>query len=236
MTDKNLLSEQIDYYRARASEYDQWHLRKGRYDRGEEHRTKWFAELDAVRSALAGESPLGDCLELACGTGLWTVQLADLAAGVTAVDAAAETIEINRSKTAGHSITYEVADIFSWRPSHRYDFVFFGFWLSHVPEEKFDAFWGIVREAVKPDGRVFFVDGLKTQESTAKDHAMIDDSGIVERKLNSGQTFHIIKVFHEPEELQRRLARIGFQGRVESTGEFFYFGRVSPLSLPAQEP
>ncbi|MCH8183822.1 MAG: hypothetical protein IID55_11620 [Proteobacteria bacterium] len=29
------LAQQIDYYRARAAEYDQWWHREGRYDRGE---------------------------------------------------------------------------------------------------------------------------------------------------------------------------------------------------------
>ena len=32
--DQTLLREQLDYYRARAAEYDQWWLRQGRYDRG----------------------------------------------------------------------------------------------------------------------------------------------------------------------------------------------------------
>jgi hypothetical protein len=29
-------------------------------------------------------------------------------------------------------------------PDRRYDVVFFGFWLSHVPLERFDAFWSMV--------------------------------------------------------------------------------------------
>ena len=29
-----ILQEQIDYYRARAAEYDEWFNRQGRYDRG----------------------------------------------------------------------------------------------------------------------------------------------------------------------------------------------------------
>ncbi|HWB12935.1 MAG TPA: hypothetical protein VG826_27165 [Pirellulales bacterium] len=37
----DLLHEQLAYYRARAAEYDQWFLRQGRYDRGEEHRIQW---------------------------------------------------------------------------------------------------------------------------------------------------------------------------------------------------
>ena len=59
MTDPNepILAEQIAYYRARASEYDEWFLRRGRYDRGDEHRRVWFNEVSTVRSALDKEDP-----------------------------------------------------------------------------------------------------------------------------------------------------------------------------------
>jgi hypothetical protein len=33
-----------------------------------------------------------------------------------------------------------------------------GFWLSHVPLERFGAFWSLVDECLAPGGRVFFVD------------------------------------------------------------------------------
>ncbi|QFS50036.1 hypothetical protein [Nostoc sphaeroides] len=32
----DVIQQQIEYYRARANEYDQWFYRTGRYDRGEE--------------------------------------------------------------------------------------------------------------------------------------------------------------------------------------------------------
>ena len=64
--------EQLTYYRARAAEYDEWFLRRGRYDRGDEHRRLWFDEVAAVEAALIDAHPAGDILELACGTGLWT--------------------------------------------------------------------------------------------------------------------------------------------------------------------
>ena len=38
-----VLASQRAYYRARASEYDAWFLRQGRYDRGEAHRAQWFS-------------------------------------------------------------------------------------------------------------------------------------------------------------------------------------------------
>ena len=43
-------------------------------------------------------------------------------------------------------------------PVRQYDTVYFGFWISHVPEDRFESFWDLVGEALKPAGRVFFFD------------------------------------------------------------------------------
>ena len=231
MVDKSILQEQVAYYRARAAEYDEWHSRQGRYDRGDEHKFQWHAELDAVRSALERKRPFGKCLELACGTGLWTACLVQGTADLTAIDASPETIEINRTKIGSAPVQYVVADLFEWWPTETYDFVFFGFWLSHVPAQQFNRLWEMVRAALKPGGRVFFVDGLATQESTARDHAAIDDSGVMERKLNDGRMFNIVKVFHDPPQLERQLCDLGWSGSVETTGEFFYYGCMVPTEI-----
>jgi hypothetical protein len=34
-----------------------------------------------------------------------------------------------------------------------YEAVFFGFWLSHVPRERFECFWSLVGEALVPVAR-----------------------------------------------------------------------------------
>ena len=226
MDSRKILTEQIEYYRARAPEYDEWHLRQGRYDRGEAHRQVWVAELDAVRSALRNAHPSGRVLELACGTGLWTGRLAENAEELVAVDASPEAIEINRAGNGHPHVRYIVADIFDWRPEESFDFIFFGFWLSHVPPELFDNFWRMVRAVLKPGGRVFFVDSLMTPDSTAKDHAHIDGSGTLERKLNNGSVFRIVKIFYEPRELERRLRSVGWNGTVSATGRFFLYGSI----------
>ena len=231
MVDKSILREQVAYYRARAAEYDEWHSRQGRYDRGDEHNLQWHAELDTVRSALERERPFGKCLELACGTGLWTACLAQGTAELTAIDASPETIEINRTKIDNAPVQYVVADLFEWWPTEKYDFVFFGFWLSHVPVQQLNRLWEMICAALKPGGKAFFVDGLATQESTALDHAEIDDSGIMERKLNDGQTFNIVKVFHDPDQLERQLRDLGWSGSVGSTGQFFYYGCMVPTKI-----
>jgi hypothetical protein len=56
-----LLREQIDYYRARAPEYDQWFLRQGRYDLGADANARWQAELDEVVAALDRSARADGC-------------------------------------------------------------------------------------------------------------------------------------------------------------------------------
>ena len=154
--DDRLLEGQLAYYRARAGEYDEWFLRKGRHDRGPEWNRGWFLELERVRRELDRFGPTGRVLELACGTGLWTVELARHAAGITAVDASPEVLDINRARLQEARpeipVPYVSADLFDWSPDDAYDVVFFGFWLSHVPSERFADFWELVRSALRPGG------------------------------------------------------------------------------------
>jgi 2-polyprenyl-3-methyl-5-hydroxy-6-metoxy-1,4-benzoquinol methylase len=224
---RELIDEQIAYYRARAHEYDEWFFRQGRYDRGEEFLRFWSAEIATVEKALQTLAPYGQVLELACGTGLWTRRLGESATRVTAVDASTEVIELNRARVASDVVRYVHADLFEWQPTERYDLVFFGFWLSHVPPPCFEAFWSMVRTCLKPEGSVFFVDNvLNTTSFAHQQHALAGESYVVERELNDGRRFHAVKVFHEPASLESRLNALGWQGRVRSTGEFFLYGHV----------
>lgn len=227
----SLLRQQIEYYRARACEYDEWFFRQGRYDRGAQHRTAWCGEVAIVEAALRDARLSGDILELACGTGLWTQHLAGDHARVLAVDASPEAIALNRQRVRSQNVEYVVADLFGWAPSRQFDAVFFAFWLSHVPPRLLDAFWRNVRMAVKPSGVVFFVDSLREQTSTATDHHALDASGIATRRLNDGREFEIVKVFHEPARLERQLHDLDWKGQVQSTGQFFLYGCITPSRL-----
>jgi SAM-dependent methyltransferase len=219
------LRDQLAYYRARAAEYDEWFLRQGRYDRGHEANQRWFREVAEVRAALREHLPADDVLELASGTGLWTEFLAAGATHVTCVDASPEVTALNeeRLRAAGHRarVTYEVADVFVWEPRDRYALVFFGFWLSHVPEPLFERFWETVRVALQPGGRVFFVDN---SESTSACLRTSRTPGIETRDLNDGRQFEIVKVFHEADVLERRLAALGFRFDVRQTERHFIYG------------
>lgn len=233
MDEERLIAEQIAYYRARASQYDDWWFRRGRYDRGEAHRRAWVAEIGELESALDEQCPLGTVLELACGTGIWTARLARLSDGITAVDASPEVLALNAARVGSDRVRYAREDLFKWQPNERFDFVFFGFWLSHVPPAKFEAFWSKVGAALKPDGRVFFVDSVRNQESTAADHILpAAGDPVAQRKLDDGREFQIFKIFYDPQELLRRVQDLGWSGYVRTTAEYFIYGRVQRNAAP----
>lgn len=230
-----LIEEQIAYYQARASEYDEWFLRQGRYNRGPELNGRWFAEVEQVARALEEFTPAGDVLELASGTGLWTQRLAQTARTVTAVDSAPEVHAINQERLGnGSPVRWIVADLFHWQPDRQYDTIFFSHWLSHVPPDRLESFWGLVRAALAPSGRVFFVDARYDETSTAKDHQLEGpDAHAVTRRLNDGQEYRIVKVFYRPEDLSRQLAAWGWDAQIEQTPTYFYYG-VATVHEPAE--
>lgn len=230
MDDAATLAEQITYYRARAHEYDSWWLREGRYDRGPHANAKWCSEVERVERAVAEFEPAGEVLELACGTGLWTRRLIDYAAHVTAVDASDEVIAINRARVDDERVEYVQADLFEWvPPPARFDVCFFGFWLSHVPEARFEQFWAAVRSALRPGGRVLFIDSDRSDRSTAADHHLPElGEETMTRRLDDGREFQIIKRFYEPAVLEARLAELGWKVEVQSSGEFFIYGAGAP--------
>jgi len=133
---------------------------------------------------------------------------------------------INRARLARPKVGYVQADLFQWTPpSAAFDVVFFSFWLSHVPPELFERFWDMVRVALSPGGRVFFVDSLYAPDSSAQDHTDRSPQRVLEqRKLNDGRTFQIVKMYYRPQELATRLAALGWQPDVSATATYFLHG------------
>ena len=226
---EQLLAEQAHYYRKRAGEYDDWWFRRGRYDHGPEINAHWFADAAEVQRALDRFEPVGEVLELACGTGLWTERLVRHAAQMTAVDGSAEMLTLCRTRVEDPRVEYVQADLFVWEPERTYDVCFFGFWLSHVPEERFEAFWEKLGRALGADGRVFFVDSARHDRASAVDHELpAPEDPTMLRRLADGSQHRIVKYFYEPEILQRRLVELGWTIKVNATPTFFIYGEGRP--------
>jgi len=200
-----VLAEQRAYYSEIAADYELGAI------------PGWSGDdLDAALRAFA---PAGDVLELACGPGSWTRQLAGLGARVTALDGSREMLAHASERLSGTPVRFIHADIFSWEPDRRYDAVVFGFWLSHVPPARFEAFWDLVARSLKPAGRVFFADDVYRTAGESVDEAR----WLVRRRLPGGASRVIVKIDEEPEQLERRLTELGWRITVtRAQGPFFW--------------
>ena len=201
-----LLGEQIAYYRALAPDYlDQVLDLPG-------------GDFTGVLDAFA---PTGSVLELACGPGMWTSQLLRYASDVTAVDASPEMLALAKARVGEEQVRFVQADLFTWHPDRRYDAVFFGFWLSHVPAGQFESFWSMVADCLKPRGRVFFADDAYRTPAELVEGA---SSSTICRQVPGGAAYRLVKVPHQPEELERRLRQLGWDIKVTATAGPFYWG------------
>ena len=176
---------------------------------------EWLHLIDAVR----GLPRMADVLEFACGTGIWTRELVTVADSIVAIDGAHEMLEVNRSKVGSPKVKYQQGDLFQWKASATYDLVFFAFWLSHVPIDRVDAFLNEAARAVKPGGRMFIADepgGGKNASGPAENNAEQT------RSLQNGNTFRIVKVYYDVDELAQKLRGLGFSEIDVWNGDYFF--------------
>lgn len=199
--------EQLAYYRAIADEY-------------EDHAIEVPGQ-DELLSAIESFRPTGHVLELACGPGVWTKEASPIGrerdgSRRRAGDAGARTSAVGSwcfgSPCSGGPLLVA-------RPSRRYDTIFFGFWISHVPEDRFESFWSLVDEALERDGTVFFFDD---NHRTDAELAEGPNSPIVQRRLNDGTAFRVVKIPYQPAELEHRMRALSWDITVRGTSGPFY--------------
>jgi SAM-dependent methyltransferase len=215
-----------DYYAARAAEYDDWYLRRGRYSRGAIADAAWTADLDAATLWLDAQPFAGEIVELAAGTGWWSPLLAQKGQ-LWAYDALDEPLARAVDRLRAHGIAAHVHKRDAWaEPDRQVDALFCGFWLSHVPRARLGEFVAICRRWLKPGGTFLFIDSLRDAESSARDHPLPADDRS-RRRLDDGREFDIVKVYYEPRELERALHDAGFASAdVSTTSRFFMLGRA----------
>jgi len=213
----HLLDEQIAYYRALAADYLDQALD--------------LPGGDEVTEALGAFQPTGSVLELACGPGVWTGRLLRYATDVTAVDASREMLAIAAARIGSERVRLVQADLFTWQPDRRYDVVFFGFWLSHVPAERFESFWSFVADCLEPSGRVFFADdAYRTPDEIVEGPS----SSTIRRQIPDGTAYRLVKVPHRPAGLEGQLRQLGWDIKVTSAAGPFYWGAGRRVSGPME--
>lgn len=204
------------YYDQRATEYDQWYRREGRFaERPDADR--WHAEVALLRERVAGFGR-GRLIEIAAGTGWWTQHLARRAAVVAVDYAPAMLAQVKaRLSAQGQQVARVRADAYALPfGSGSFDSCFFGFWLSHVPYGRLPAFLGELRRVMRPGGHVMVVDSAPTEPEQQPGVEYLH-----ERVLNDGSCHEVLKILHTPETIAAALAPLGALKEAWSTGTFF---------------
>jgi demethylmenaquinone methyltransferase/2-methoxy-6-polyprenyl-1,4-benzoquinol methylase len=189
------------YYARRAREYERIYAKPERQ-----------ADLARLRDDLPRLFTGAKVLEIACGTGYWTPLIAGQAANVLAVDAADEVLEIARNKALPRAkVRFERADAYAlpdWKT--RFDACFAGFWWSHVPLARLDAFLAQLHARLEPNARVVFLDNRYVEgSSTPLSRSDAEGNTYQLRRLDDGSTHEVLKNFPGPESMARRLGAHG---------------------------
>ena len=217
----------IRYYAARASEYDDWYERRGRYSHGERNDRIWHAEMAEAAEWLEGLPLEGQIVELAAGTGWWSPILARKGS-LRLYDTSPEVLSIARKRLqeVGLQAVAEIRDAWS-EPDRTVDRLFTGFWLSHVARERLAEFTGLAARWLRPGGLYAFIDSRFDADSGATNHRAPEEEVQV-RRLDDGSTYRVRKIHYSPAELEAVLASCGFRDiAVRMTERFFVLGSAS---------
>ena len=180
------------YYAARAPEYDAIYLKPERQ-----------ADLRAIEHWLPPVFAGANVLEVACGTGYWTQFLAPVAASVLAVDTSPETIAIAKSRVPADNVRFVVGDAYALaQQTEKFDAAFAGFWFSHVPRQRQQAFLAGLNAALRPGARIVLLDNRFVEGSSSPISEQDGDGNTYQtRSLADGSTHRVLKNFPTEREL-----------------------------------
>jgi demethylmenaquinone methyltransferase/2-methoxy-6-polyprenyl-1,4-benzoquinol methylase len=187
------------YYHARAREYDDWWLGKGRF--AERNRPGWDSEREELAHVVASLPP-ARTLDVACGTGFLTRHLRGEVFGL---DQSAAMLEEAREHAPG--ATFVAGDALALPfPDASFDRVFTSYFYCHLHEPERERF---VAEARRVAPELVVVGSIwKRGEERERWE---------ERILNDGSRWTVYKRVFDPEQLAAELG----DGRVLFAGNWF---------------
>jgi SAM-dependent methyltransferase len=194
-----MITEQsAQFYAKSASNHDRI------YDRPERQE-----DLDEMRGHVVDVLAGHTVLELACGTGYWTRQIAEVADHVVATDINPEMIAMaTLRKMPADKVTLRVADAWDL-PADLGEFtaVFIGFWWSHVKREEQERFLAQLKARVGKDILVVLLDDAYV-EGSSETVARTDLEGNTYqiKTAPDGERYEIPKTYPSDSALRKKLA------------------------------
>lgn len=202
MPDAN--AEMLAYYAARAPYYDAvYEIPERRND------------IAFLKGRLPSEFEGRRLLEIACGTGYWTQQIAPKVARYVAIDAMPQPLDFARNRPGTENVEFVQADAYTL-PSTlgELDSAFAGLWFSHVPIERRHEFLDHLHQLLTPGALVVFLDNSAVQcrelPITEQD---AHGNTYQQRELRDGSVHRVLKNFP----IERELKTLVFDVSASST-------------------
>jgi demethylmenaquinone methyltransferase/2-methoxy-6-polyprenyl-1,4-benzoquinol methylase len=181
------------YYRHRASEYDEV------YEKPE--RQGDVVRLSTIIREFAASRRV---LEVAAGTGFWTLRAAETASAIHATDLAVEPLAIARLRPYSGAVTFALCDAFGLNSVQGgFDAGLACFWLSHLARSDMERFAAHLASRLEPGSPVLFADNRYVDGSSSP-IGWTDAHGNTyqRRALHNGETFEVLKNFPNATELR----------------------------------
>ena len=200
----------VEYYRRRAREYEAIYAKPERQ-----------TDLALLRTLIPERLRGARVLEIACGTGYWTQLIAQAAASVLATDLAEEPMRIAEAKSYPGNVAFRSADAYALQGLGRFDAAFAGFWWSHVPRGRIEAFLASLHGCLESGARVVMFDNRYVPGSSTPIHSLDAEGNSYQlRRLGDGAEVRVLKNFPSEDEVRRRLSADAAQ---VSYREFEYY-------------
>ena len=190
--------ELVDYYRRRAREYEAIYAKPERQ-----------TDLAFLKKHIPERLAKRRVLEVACGTGYWTVLVARSAAKVVATDATEEPMRVAMSKDYGErDVRFELADAYALSADlGRFDGALAAFWWSHLPRSRTADFLASLHARLESRARVLLLDNRYVEgSSTAIAERDAEGNTYQRRRLADGSENRVLKNFPTEAELRAALA------------------------------
>lgn len=202
----------VAYYAERAKEYEKIYSKPERQD-----------DLRLASSILKGIFKNRDVLEICCGTGYWTKEIALAAKSVYATDINEAMLEIARHKVyEKQNVSFGIADIFNFRPAEKFDCLFGGFIWSHIPVQDLAIFLQKVSGFANDGATIVFMDNNFVQGSNLPiAHTDAEGNTYQLRSLDDGTSHRVRKNFPTEEFLRSAINGFATTIKIDSLKYFW---------------
>lgn len=163
--------------------------------------------LDDIMENLRDQLMDQHVLELACGDGYWTDELAEYAASVLATDINPTLLEQAKARELPEEVVqFALADALDPQVEGEFTACFAGFWWSHVKRQDQSEVIARIRKIIGKDGLLVLVDNSQVDtEKTVIARTDAEGNTYQIHALPDGERYEILKNYYTSSTLRKRL-------------------------------